>query len=531
MTLRTLIALIALALALALPLAGEEAAGPRAGEPFSGARGWLNTSEPLTSERLKGQVVLVDFWTYCCINCMHVIPDLKFLEEHYKDQPFVVVGVHSGKFDQEKDSGNIRAAVLRYGVTHPVAVDSDFAIWRRFQVHSWPTLALLDSHGRLVAKASGEGHREGLVKAIDKLLSDGKADGSLAAQPPRFAPHRDDQAAPAPLSFPGKVLADAKGHRLYIADSGHHRILACDPAGAVRLVIGSGQPGLADGEPSAARFDEPQGLALSDDGRTLYVCDCLNHALRAVALPAGTVRTLCGNGEQGSDRAYHGPGDKAQLNSPWDVCRSGSTLFIAMAGCHQIWRYDLASGELAVHAGSGREAATDGSLATSSFAQPSGLACDGHRLYVADSEASSVRAVDIAADGLVATLAGSADLFGFGNKDAPGRDARFQHPLGLALVGSGGDAYLVVADTYNHALRRVDPLSGTVTTISGTGKAEAGSAAAIGYYEPAGVSYGDDRLYVADTNHHRIVMLDLPGLAAHVLTITLPGAEAPAARP
>src|SRR5580658_8279546 len=185
MTRRILTALLAL-LALVAPLAAEEAAAPRAGEPFSGAKGWLNTSEPLTSERLKGQVVLVDFWTYCCINCMHVIPDLKFLEEHYKDQPFVVVGVHSGKFDQEKDIDNIRSAVLRYGVTHPVAVDSDFAIWRRFQVHSWPTLALIDAHGRLVAKASGEGHREGLVKVIDKLLSDGKADGSLAAQPLRF---------------------------------------------------------------------------------------------------------------------------------------------------------------------------------------------------------------------------------------------------------------------------------------------------------------------------------------------------------
>jgi thiol-disulfide isomerase/thioredoxin len=527
MTLRILFAL----LLLAAPLAADEVAAPRASEPFSGARGWLNTSEPLTSERLKGQVVLVDFWTYCCINCMHVIPDLKYLEEHYKGQPFVVVGVHSGKFDQEKDIDNIRSAVLRYGISHPVAVDSDFAIWKRFQVHSWPTLALIDSHGRLVAKASGEGHREGLVKAIDKLLSDGKADGSLSAQPLRFAPERDEQAAKSPLSFPGKVLADAKGGRLFIADTGHHRILECDPAGAVRLVIGSGQPGLGDGEAAAARFNEPQGMALSEDGATLYVCDCLNHALRAVALPSGTVRTLSGNGEQGSDRAYHGPGDKAQLNSPWDLCRSGTALFIAMAGCHQIWRYDLVSGELAVHAGSGREAATDGSLTASAFAQPSGVASDGHRLYIADSEASSVRAVDTAAEGLVATLAGSADLFGFGSKDGLGRDARFQHPLGIALVGSGGEAYLVVADTYNHVLRKVDPLSGAVSTLSGTGKAELGSGPRIGYFEPAGLSATVDRLYVADTNHHRIVVLELPGLTAQVLAITLPATPAAGGRP
>jgi sugar lactone lactonase YvrE len=289
----------------------------------------------------------------------------------------------------------------------------------------------------------------------------------------------------------------------------------------VRLVIGSGPPGLADGEPAAARFNEPQGLALSEDGATLYVCDCLNHALRAVALPAGTVRTLCGNGEQGSDRAYHGPGDKAQLNSPWDVCRSGSTLFIAMAGCHQIWRYDLVSNELAVHAGSGKEAATDGRFIASAFAQPSGLACDGHRLFVADSEASSVRAVDIAADGLVATLAGSGDLFGFGNKDGLGPEARFQHPLGIAWVGSGQNGYLVVADTYNQVLRRVDPLTGAVSTLSLT-QPTGGNLDTLHLFEPAGVSASADRLYVADTNHHRIVALDLPGLGAHVLTITLP---------
>ncbi len=522
MLLRTL---IALALLTATATA-EEAVAPRSGEPFSGARGWLNTAAPLDRDSLKGQVVLVDFWTYCCINCMHVIPDLKFIEEHYKDQPVVVVGVHCGKFDQEKDSDNIRAAVLRYGITHPVAVDSDFAIWRRFQVRSWPTLAVLDSHGRLIAKAAGEGHRDGLIKVIDKLLADGKADGSLAALPLRFTPERDQTAAAAPLAFPGKVLADAPGHRLFIADSGHHRILVADPAGAVRLVVGSGQPGLADGPAAAARFDEPQGMALSEDGATLYVCDCLNHALRAVALADGSVHTLCGNGEQGSDRAYHGPGAKAQLNSPWDVCRSGGALFIAMAGCHQIWRYELATGEVAVHAGTGKEAATDGGLGASAFAQPSGVIADSSRLYIADSEASSVRAVDIGADGQVVTLAGSADLFGFGATDGVGREARFQHPLGIALVGSGNDAYLVVADTYNHALRKIDPRSGAVTTLAGSGRTDAGSAAHIGFYEPGGVSAANDHLFVADTNHHRIVVLDLPGLTAHVLSLTLPAAPA-----
>ena len=508
------------------PAAGEDQPGPaRAVEWFNGAKGWLNTAEPLTRETLNGQVVLIDFWTYCCINCMHVIPDLKYLEEKFKDQPFVVIGVHSGKFDQEKDTANIRAAVLRYGLSHPVAVDSDFAIWKRFGVHSWPTLAVIDAHGRLLGLVPGEGHRKGLEDLIAKLLAEAKADGSLAAGPLRFAPEHDDQAAASPLLFPGKVLADGPGHRLFIADTGHHRVLVADPDGAVQAIIGSGKPGLADGPPSTAQFDEPQGMALSADGATLFVCDCLNHALRAVALSTGTVRTLCGTGEQGQDRHYSGPGAKAQLNSPWDVVRCADALFIAMAGCHQIWRYDLASGEIAVFAGTGRESATDGDLAHSAFAQPSGLATDGTRLFVADSEASSIRAVDITPAGRVAPLAGSGDLFGFGQANASGREARFQHPLGIALVGSGGGAYLAVADTYNQVLRRLDPLTGAVTSLTGTGTSKPGSADAIGFFEPAGLSAVGDRLYVADTNHHRIVALELPGLVAHVLSIRLPAGQ------
>jgi sugar lactone lactonase YvrE/thiol-disulfide isomerase/thioredoxin len=523
--------LIVALLLTALPAQAEEQPAPdRSGEWFNGAKGWLNTGEPLTREALKGQIVLIDFWTYCCINCMHVIPDLKYLEEKFKDQPFVVVGVHSGKFDQEKDAANIRAAVLRYGLTHPVAVDSDFTIWKHFGVHSWPTLALIDAHGHLLGLIPGEGHRKGLEDLITKLIAQGKADGSLAAQPLRFTPEHDADAVHEALSFPGKVLADAAGKRLFIADTGHHRIVVTDLDGTVISVIGSGKPGLADGLRATAQFNEPQGMALSADGGTLYVCDCLNHALRAVDVAQGMVSTLAGNGEQGQDRRYHGPALKAQLNSPWDVLREGNALFIAMAGCHQIWRYDLGSAEMSVHGGTGRESALDGDLAHSAFAQPSGLASDGHRLFVADSEASSIRAVDIEATGIVSTLAGSGDLFGFGLVDGLGSKARFQHPLGICRVGTGTDAFLVVADTYNQILRRVDALTGTVTVLAGSGTSHPGTTEHIGFFEPGGVSATSERLYVADTNHHRIVALDLPGLSAHVLPIRIPDSAAPAPR-
>ena len=260
---RHFIALAVLLLTIATSSAEDEPV--RAGEMFSGAKGWLGTAEPLTNDKLKGQVVLVDFWTYCCINCMHVIPELKFLEEKYKDQPFVVVGVHSGKFDQEKDIANIRAAVLRNGLKHPVAVDSDFAIWNRFGVRSWPTLVLIGSDGKPVGSISGEGHRDLLDKVIAKTLAEGKANGTLAAKPLVFTPEVDATAT-GPLSFPGKVMVDAARKRLFIADTGHNRVLIAGLDGAVTTVIGfrlsnGFEPAsLGSGEKRARAFTLPGSL-------------------------------------------------------------------------------------------------------------------------------------------------------------------------------------------------------------------------------------------------------------------------------
>ncbi len=488
----------------------------RAGDAFAGAKGWINTAEPLTLDQLKGQVVLVDFWTYCCINCIHVIPDLKFLEAKYKDQPFVVVGVHSGKFDQEKNLENIRTAVKRYGIEHPVAVDNDFAIWQRFGSRSWPTLVLIDSAGQPVGSISGEGHREILDQAIAKVLEKGRADGTLAKKPLTFAPEK--HLSEGPLSFPGKVLADGAGKRLFIADTAHNRILETTLAGAVTRIIGSGSAGFDDGTLAMATFHEPQGMTLSADGATLYVCDRLNHALRAVDLTLGSVRTLAGTGEQGRNRQYSGVAKGAALNSPWDVERVGTQLYIAMAGHHQIWRYDLAGDTIAVHAGTGAERCDDGPLAEATFSQPSGLANDGVKLYLADSEDSTIRAIPIDPLGAVVSVAGSKDLFGFGKQDGNGIDARFQHPLCVELIAGPKGPLLVVADTYNHLLRTVDPLTGDTGTLAVTGLTP-------GMHEPSGISSDGALLYIADTNRHRIVVTNLDGSAARVLAVTLPAAK------
>jgi thiol-disulfide isomerase/thioredoxin/sugar lactone lactonase YvrE len=491
-----LLVLAILCCAAGRPLPAAEDA-TRAGEPFSGARGWINIAEPLTRERLTGQIVLIDFWTYCCINCMHIIPDLQRLESTFAGQPFTVVGVHCGKFDQEKDIENIRSAVRRYRIAHPVAVDSDFAVWRRFGATAWPTQVLLDATGRVAGRWSGEGHREEIEAAVARLLQEGRSHGTLAAGPLTVAPEpAGAEAALRPLDFPGKVLADPAHSRLFIADSGHHRVLVADLDGHVSRIIGDGVAGLVDGPAASARFNDPQGLALDAAG-TLFVADRLNHALRSIDLGDGRVRTLAGDGEQGEDRQYSGPAAQARLISPWDLAWVGDSLFIAMAGSHQIWRLGLRDGHVQVHAGTGAESCSDGANLRATFAQPSGLAVSKHCLYVADSEASSVRAVDVAAGGQTRTVAGSGDLFGFGLVDGVGRDARFQHCLGICWADIDGATRLIVADTYNNCLRELDAQTGSVRRLPGPPD---------GVLEPGGVSATGTRIYVADTGHHRVLV-------------------------
>ena len=251
------------------------------------------------------------------------------------------------------------------------------------------------------------------------------------------------------LEFPGKVLADAAGSRLFVSDTNHHRIVIAGLDGAIHETIGTGAVGLKDGLFAQAEFYQPQGLALSADGKTLYIADTENHAIRSADLEKKTVITLAGRGKQGSRELMEGKGVETSLSSPWDVALVGQRLYIAMAGTHQLYTLDFSTGEIARFAGDGRERAKDGPDLQASFAQPSGLATDGRILYVADSEASSLRAVELAEHGNATTLAGNGDLFGFGHTDGAGTVARFQHPLGVALHGD----MLYVADTFNNLIR------------------------------------------------------------------------------
>lgn len=485
-------------------LGQADKARPKAPE-FEPGHTWLNTDKPITMKELKGKIVLLDFWTLCCINCIHIMADLEKLEKKYPNE-LVVIGVHSPKFENEKQTESIRKAVLRYEIKHPVVNDSNSRIWKTFGVNAWPTLVLIDPEGLLVGYASGEGNYEVLDKVIAKLIKEHKDKKTLDEKPRPFQLVREKDVSP--LYFPGKVLADEKGNRLFIADSTNHRIVITDLAGKFIAAAGIGKPGKADGPFDKASFNDPQGMAL--EGDTLYVADRKNHLIRALDLKAKTVKTFAGSGEKGEERGLGGEALKVGLNSPWDLLLHNGEMFIAMAGHHQIWVLNLKKNDLQPYAGDGRENILDGTLAFSNFAQPSGLTTDGKTLWVADSETSSIRAVDLG--GVrpgVKTVVGRG-LFEFGDIDGEGAVVRLQHALGVLYL----DGKLFVADTYNSKLKVLDPVKRSSTTYLGGKKTDL-------FHEPGGLSHANGKLYVADTNAHRIQVVDLK--TKDVATLKLDG--------
>ena len=489
---------------------------------FPAGLDWLNVARPLSLAELRGKVVLLDFWTYGCVNCMHVIPDLKRLEEQYPDE-FVVIGVHSAKFENEAETENIRSVIARYDLEHPVVNDRDFVVWRTWGVQAWPTLVLIDPDGNIVGGHSGEGIYPIFQPVIDSLVEEFDRRGRIDRTPLDLVLEKD--ALPASvLSFPGKVLADSAGRRLFVADTNHHRVLVTDlDTGEVLEVAGSGLADFADGAFSAAAFDQPQGMALGADGRVLYVADTGNHSIRALDLVSRTVSTIIGTGRQASIYPPQpGAAPGVELSSPWDLARSGDALFIAMAGSHQIWSLDLSSGVATWFAGNGRESTANGPRLSAELAQPSGVIVlsDG-RVVFADSESSSIRYADPGVDGVTGVLAGSdANLFDFGDVDGVGTAARLQHPLGVEFA----QGVIWVADTYNSKIKRLDPDSAEITEFAG---GEQGWADGIGgaarFSEPGGISHAEGMLYVADTNNHAVRIVDLA--TGEVATRVLYGIE------
>ncbi|MGW2468514.1 NHL domain-containing thioredoxin family protein [Streptomyces bauhiniae] len=460
-----------------------------------GKGGWLNTGDQqYTLADLRGRIVILDFWTFCCINCLHVLDELRELEERHRDT-VVVVGVHSPKFVHEAEHQAVVDAVERYGVEHPVLDDPELVTWKQYAVRAWPTLVVIDPEGYVVAQHAGEGHVHAIERLVEELEAEHEAKGTLRrGDGPYVAPEPE----PTVLRFPGKALLLPSGNFL-VSDTTRHQLveLAEDGESVVRR-IGTGERGFTDGSADRASFNEPQGLALLDDG-SVVVADTVNHALRRLDLASGAVTTLAGTGRQWMQGApTSGPAREVALSSPWDVALFGGKVWIAMAGVHQLWTYDPEAGTVQVAAGTTNEGLVDGPGAEAWFAQPSGLAATAERLWLADSETSALRWVDL--DGAVHTAVGTG-LFDFGHRDGEAGQALLQHPLGVTALPDGSVA---VADTYNHALRRYDPATGEVTTL------------ATDLREPSDAVLVGDDIVVVESARHRLTRLRLPEEAVRV---------------
>ncbi|WP_405973020.1 redoxin domain-containing protein [Streptomyces sp. NBC_00988] len=469
---------------------------------LTGKGGWLNTGEKQYSlADLRGRIVILDFWTFCCINCLHVLDELRELEEKHRDT-VVIIGVHSPKFVHEAEHQAVVDAVERYGVEHPVLDDPELATWKQYAVRAWPTLVVVDPEGYVVAQHAGEGHAHAIERLVEELETEHTAKGTLRrGDGPYVAPEPE----PTVLRFPGKALALPSGTFL-VSDTTRHQLveLAADGETVVRR-IGSGERGLRDGSGDSATFNEPQGLALLDDG-SVVVADTVNHALRRLDLDTGTVTTLTGTGRQWMQgEPTSGPAREVSLSSPWDVAWWRGKVWIAMAGVHQLWAYDPAADStdptVAVTAGTTNEGLVDGPGPEAWFAQPSGLAATADRLWLADSETSALRWVDL--DGAVHTAVGTG-LFDFGHRDGAAEQALLQHPLGVTALPDGSVA---ISDTYNHALRRYDPATDEVTTL------------ATDLREPSDAVLVGDDILVVESARHRLTRLRLPEEAVRVESV------------
>ena len=436
---------------------------------------WFGTTNPrLGIADFSGRFLLLDFWTLCCVNCHHVLAELRPVEEKFKDV-LTVVGVHSPKFEYEKLPESVAAAIDRHEIHHPVLNDPNMTTWQSYGVRAWPTLVLVDPRGEIIATYSGEGHAHAIEALIEKLVPEYEAAGDLVRGSGLYK-------APAPSSLalkqPGKIVSVPAAYRallngaeLLVSNSGAHNLVGLrvsnllDPV----LTIGKGVRGSGDGDYASASFAEPYGAIFLDSeqaaqvGAHLLVADTANHLIRAINLETKTVSTIAGTSAQWMQAdETTGPALEINISTPWDIEILDGQLLIAMAGEHRIWKYDLKNKSLGIFAGTTNEGLVDGNLAQAWFAQPSALAASNitpGKIWIIDAETSALRAAE---GGKITSQIGKG-LFDFGHVDGPADQALLQHPLGVIELPDGN---LLIADTYNRAIRKYSPSTNSVSTIA-----------------------------------------------------------------
>lgn len=447
---------------------------------------WLNVQQAPALEKLRGRIVLLHFFNAANVNSLHMVQELRAIEAKHHDG-LSLIGIHTPKFDHERHPDNVLKAINRMYMRHPVANDADWVAWRQFGIQAWPSVAVLDAEGRVAGIVAGEGHREQIDSLVTSLLDDAANRDIRFYEPTQMVSRPEPRTA---LNFPGKVFATESA--LFVADSGHNRILECTHDGRVIRQVGTGTAAYLDGKFGDAAFQDPQGMAMIKD--MLYVADRGNHCVRRVHMITGEVDTVAGNGQHGHPptQDYAEP-TRVALNSPWALVAAGEKLLVAMAGQHQIWALDLNRKRLNLYSGTGKIGREDGDGMFATFAKPTGLAYANQVLYVADADGSAIRAVR--SDGRVQTLIG-AGLYEFGDQDGVPAQARLQHPMDLAADANG--QILWVVDTYNNKLKAISLRGGGAKTIN----------IAYRFHQPSGIATLPGKLFIANTGAHEVVRID-----------------------
>jgi len=436
---------------------------------------WFGTANArLGIEDFRGRFLLLDFWTLCCVNCHHVLAELRAVEEKF-EAVLTVVGVHSPKFEYEKLPESVAAAISRHEIEHPVLNDPNMATWKSYGVRAWPTLVLVDPRGDIIATFSGEGHAHAISALLEKLIPEYQASGELVSGEGLYKAPKPSHSF---LKQPGKVAVIPEGYRhllggadLLVSNSGGHDLVAVSSEGLDTPIarIGSGSRGTLDGSWDTAQFAEPYGVVFLDPELAqkleahLIIADTANHLIRSVNLETKSVTTLAGTGLPWMHNdPTSGAARSINISTPWDVEIFQGQLVIAMAGEHRIWKYDVDSQTLGIFAGTTNEGLVDGSSDTAWFAQPSAVVASKvtpGRLWIIDAETSALRFWQ---NDHISSVVGKG-LFDFGHLDGLAQDALLQHPLGLSELPDGD---LLIADTYNRAVRRYSPKTGSVSTIA-----------------------------------------------------------------
>jgi len=455
---------------------------------------WLNAPATTLHEQ-RGRIVALAFVNSASAWCAQRLNDLAVLQARHLGR-LQALAIHVPRFDSERDPQSALKRLRRHGNVLPLAHDADWVAWQRFGVESWPTVLLIDGEGQVQHRIVGADGLAELERHIARLC-----DGLHVPPDDDLRAFREAHPEPRmPLCFPAGLVATPD--RLFVADSGHHRVLECNHLGRVIRQFGMGTPDLADGELNHAAFRRPQGLALVRE--SLYVADTGNHALRRINLPTSTVDTLCGNGRAGepTEGVVAAPRNVA-LNQPQALVVNNNQIFLAMAGDNRVWSYDLGTREIRPRAGSGQLDVRDGSGPMAAFAQPAGLAAVLQTLYVCDAVGSAVRSMQLRGD-TVQTLIGQG-AWTFGAEDGPRDRARLQHPQAIAL--SPDAPVMWIADSGNGSLRTLRLGGGELTTV----------ALPRALQGPAGLSVAAGAVWIAETDAHAVLRYDIAtGELSHV---------------